>query len=142
MKKRYTLVFIIFATINCYSQEKDSIFFMDKNDYLALKINYEHNHRFFFKNESFVSSAFEAGINVETMNHFAQTYKSIVLKKFKPKKVHDIKEYLNDHKKEFIDTTSKKYDSYKLMLHFDKFILFIKKNEFFIKVTYSTPLAE
>ncbi|ARV05274.1 hypothetical protein BTO04_00565 [Polaribacter sp. SA4-10] len=135
---------MIFITISCSAQNtvKDSLFFVDNNNYLELKINYENNHRFFFKNEKFITSAFEAGINNETMNHFAQSYKTKILKKFKPKKTYDIKEYLNNNRKELIDSTSKKYDSYKLLLHFNEFNVFIKKNESFIKVKYSTSLSE
>ncbi|WP_157662397.1 hypothetical protein [Polaribacter sp. SA4-10] len=144
MKKIFINIYLIFITISCSAQNtvKDSLFFVDNNNYLELKINYENNHRFFFKNEKFITSAFEAGINNETMNHFAQSYKTKILKKFKPKKTYDIKEYLNNNRKELIDSTSKKYDSYKLLLHFNEFNVFIKKNESFIKVKYSTSLSE
>lgn len=144
MKKKYLNICLLIIITSCSSQNKikDSLFFTDKNNYLELKINYENYHHYFFRNEKFVTTAFHGVKNEETMNHFVQSYKSIILKNLKPKKIHDIKEYLNNNREELIDQVSKKYDSYKLMLHFNKFNVFIKKNEDFIKVNYSTTLSE
>ena len=135
---------MIVITLSCSAQNivKDSLFFVDNNNYLELKVNYENNHSFIFVDEKFVSSAIYGIINEETMNYFAQSNKTNILNKFKPKKTYDIKEYLNNNRKELIDSTSKKYDSYKLMLHFDKFNVFIKKNNYFVNVNYMTLLGE
>ena len=144
MKKIFINIYLIITTLSCSAQNrvKDSLFFVDNNNYLELKVNYENNHSFIFVDEKFVSSAIYGIINEETMNYFAQSNKTNILKKFKPKKSYDIKEYLNDNREELIDSTSKKYDSYKLLLHFNKFNVFIKKNEDFIKVKYMTLLGE
>ncbi|MEE9407237.1 MAG: hypothetical protein V3V28_04085 [Polaribacter sp.] len=145
MKKLYLNICLLFIFVSCSSQKiiKDSLFLSDENNFFELKVNYENYHHYFFKNEKFVTSAFEARINNETMNHFSQEYKPIIiLKKFKPKKVYDIKEYLNNNREELIDSLSNKYDSYKLLLHFNKFNIYIKKNKDFIKVKYSTTLSE
>lgn len=146
MKKIFINTYLIVITLSCSAQNtvKDSLFFEDNSNYLELKINYENNHRFFFKNEKFVSSAIYGIINDEKMNHFAQAYKSTILKnlKPKPKKIYDIKEYLYAHRKELVHDKVDKFDSYKLMLHFDKFHVFIKNNNYFVKVIYITQLSE
>ena len=143
MKKLYIIIIIIIST-SCWGQNivKDSLFLFDKNDYFDMRINYENQHYYFFKKEKFVTSA-SNGIMEEKMNHFSQSYKRIIhLKKLNSVKIVDIKEYLNKNRSELIDSLTNKYDAYKLMLHFDKFNVFIKKDNSFIKVVYVTSLSE
>lgn len=123
--------------MNCWSQKiikKDSLFFhFDKNYMKINNNNYDKRYFFQLKNEKIVTSAFHKITN-DDLFYFVQTTDKTI--KLNSKKSIDLKNFISKNSKLFIEKSTRKLDSYKLMQFFDQYTVF-----FFVKNKYYTVKA-
>jgi uncharacterized protein YijF (DUF1287 family) len=141
MKKKLIIIALLLISHNSIGQgvKKDTLYFKFKNNYLNLKKNYENTYAFIFKNEKLVTSAFGNKIQEEDLFYFIGHNSNLNLK---IKRMCNLKKYLKKRKNILIDIQTQKYDAYKLMQHFNKFIIFFLVDNKFIEVKASCSLGE
>ncbi len=141
MKNIY--ITLLLFTLNGWSQKstKDTLFFKYNCNYISVeKKNIDNYHFFKFKNEKLVTSAFGKKIFNEDLFYFVQAEASLI--NSNPRKIYSLKTYLRKRSNVFKDKSTNKYDSYKLMLYFDKFVVFFLKDKKFIKVKVLASSSE
>jgi len=141
--KIYINIIAFLITISCWSQKiikKDSLFFTFDTKYITVKNNnYDQIYFFQFKNEKFVTSAF-GKITTEDLFYFVQVHNKISV--VNSRKPIELKKFFSINSKIFLDKSTQKLDSYKIMRFFDRYVVFfLVKNEF-ILVKASASLAE
>ena len=144
MKTLFTIVLQLTLNTNSWSQEsvKDTLFFKFNCNYITVKKSYENIHVFFFKKEKLVSSAFGKRIVEETFFHFAQFNGDARTYNFKPRKIHNLKKYLEKRLNIFRDKSTKRYDAYKMTKYFDNYVVFFLNDEKFVKISANATLGE
>jgi len=143
MKNTYITLVILLFTINGWSQKltKDTLFFKYNCNYISVeKKNIDNYHFFKFKKEELVTSAFGKRIKRENLFYFVQ--RTNMTYNLKPKKIYSLKKFLKKRPDTFRDKSTNKYDAYKLMLYFDKFVVFFLKDKKFIKVKVLASVSE
>jgi hypothetical protein len=141
MKKIFISIILLLISHNSIGQKikKDTLYFKFKKNYLNLKKNYENTHYFIFKHEKLVTSAFGNRIQKEKLFHFMGYINNLNLS---IKKTSNLKKYLKKRKNILIDIQTQKYDAYKLMQHFNKFIVFFLVDNEFVEVKAVCSLGE
>ena len=142
-KSLLTIVLLMALQNNSWSQQaiKDTLFFKFNCNYITVIKNYEGIHHFKFKNEKLVSSAFDK-ITEENLFYFVQTSPPFTLDSLKPKKNFSLKKYLKKRDEIFRDEKTKYLDAYKIMIYFDKYIIYFLKDDKYLKVKVLTSLQE
>lgn len=120
---------------------KDTLYFKFNSNYIIVQENYEGAHSFVLKKEKLVTSAF-GKIVKEDLFFFTQSDFPPKTYRLEPDKIHNLKKFFRKNKGLFKDTSSGNLDAYKIMKHFDKFIVFFSIDNEFFKVKVHTSLAE
>ena len=141
--KIYINIIAFLISIGCWSQKiikKDSLFFNFEKEYITVKNNnYDQIYFFQFKNEKFVTSAF-GKITTEDLFYFVQVHNKISV--VNSRKPIDLKKFFSINSKIFLDKSTQKFDSYKIMRFFDRYVVFFLVKNKFILVKASASLAE